>query len=65
MIKQFTKINLIQAAFTTCCLGSVFNLDEDAGRGKETSLTVSIVLTTCDDEEFTCRDGFCIDMAER
>ena len=60
------KANFIQAAFDNLLLGkSVFNLDEDAGCGKETSLTVSIVLTTCNDEEFTCRNGFCIDMAER
>ena len=44
---------------------SEFILEQDAGCSKDLNMTISIVLTACQEEEFTCRDGLCINMVER
>ena len=40
-------------------------LENDFGCSKNSNITVSVLLTTCTDDEFTCEDGFCINMMER
>ena len=39
--------------------------EEDVGCSKDVNITVSIVMTTCTDDEFTCENGFCVSMADR
>ena len=39
--------------------------EEDVGCSKDDNITVSIVMTTCTDDEFTCENGFCVSMADR
>ena len=42
-----------------------FLMEQDVGCSNEKHFTTSNVLTTCTDDEFTCKDGFCINMSER
>ena len=44
---------------------SEFLLEGDGGCGQNKNFSTSIVLTSCTDAEFTCQDGFCINMTKR
>ena len=40
-------------------------MNQDVGCSNKKNFNISIVLTTCTDDEFTSKDGFCINMRER